>query len=910
MHLSKVSKWLACSPGNFQKNSWIAGILFFLMLSCNALGSNLPLGFVEVKVAGDLDPVSMALAPDGRLFVAEKSGRILIIENGLLKPDPFMIMEVDNFNERGFSGIAIHPDFETQPYVYLYYTVPGANHNRVSRFRAEGDFVVPGSEEILLDLDNLTGPNHNAGALQFGPGGKLYISTGDGTTSSNSQKMTTLLGKILRINDDGTLPDDNPFYEETEGKYRAIYALGFRNPFAMTIQPGTGRIFCGDVGGTKWEEVNEVLPGRNYGWPIIEGKRTWQTPPGNYMDPLYAYSHSSGCAIVGVAFYNPETEMFPGEYAGKFFFSDYCSGKIKMMDPDNGEVQNFASNIDRPLNMLVAPDGTFYYIARGGLAGGSSQANTASNDGTIWRIIYTGNGAPFVSINPQPVLIPIGENARFFTQASGQSPFQYQWQRNGQDIPGATEYEYNFENAMLSDSGAVFRCIISNAEGIDTTLDAMLRVTTSQRPQPVILKPDGGMIYRAGDTLIFEGSATDPEDGELPAANLRWKLDFHHNSHTHPAIGPTPGITGGTFEVSKIGETAPDVWYRFSLTATDESGLTNTAITEIYPKKSVFDIKTIPAGIPFFLEGEEQSTPAAIQSVVGLIREIELPNPYYANDSIYVFRGFTSGQKEAAFDFEVPDENVSFTAIYEAYPTDDGTGLRGYYYDKEPGASHEFEEPYDFTKVDSVINFSWGYNTPNLDTLGQEYYMVKWEGFIKPLFGGPHTFYVTTDDGARLWVGNQLVIDAWLNQPPTEYEGSIGLKAGQYYPLRLEYFQDGGDAAIKLRWSHENIGKSVVPKTQLYPNLPGDLEGLPTFIFSAYPTPVRGKLMVEFGSSFEQNIKLNLLDAAGKVVLNREVKIPAGTTIEVVDLSGFPAGIYFLQAGSGTERQTLKIFKS
>ena len=153
----------------------------------------------------------------------------------------------------------------------MYYTVPDQGHNRVSRFTANGNAAVPGSEMVLLDLDPLFGAHHNAGAMVFGDDGKLYIAVGDGTSGTTPQNLESLLGKILRINKDGSIPTDNPFYEDTYGDYRSIWATGVRNPFAMCVQPGTGRIFITDVGSTDFEELNEILKGKNYGWPIIEG---------------------------------------------------------------------------------------------------------------------------------------------------------------------------------------------------------------------------------------------------------------------------------------------------------------------------------------------------------------------------------------------------------------------------------------------------------------------------------------------------------------------------------------------------------------------------------------------------------------------------------------------------------------
>src|SRR5205085_503575 len=147
--------------------------------------------------------------------------------------------------------------------VYAYYTVPGTTaHNRVSRFTANGDLVQTGSETVLMDLDNLSSAtNHNGGGLHFGKDGKLYIGVGENANGANSQTLSNRLGKLLRINADGSIPTDNPFYNTAQGANRAIWALGLRNPYTFAVQPGTGRLFINDVGASTWEEIDDGVGG-------------------------------------------------------------------------------------------------------------------------------------------------------------------------------------------------------------------------------------------------------------------------------------------------------------------------------------------------------------------------------------------------------------------------------------------------------------------------------------------------------------------------------------------------------------------------------------------------------------------------------------------------------------------------
>jgi glucose/arabinose dehydrogenase len=278
-------------------------------------------------------------------------------------------LSVTSTGERGLLGVAFDPNFSANQFVYLYYTTSTSPiHNRISRFTASGDVAAAGSEVVLADLDNLSSAtNHNGGAIHFGPDGKLYAGVGENANSANAQSLNNRLGKILRINADGTIPTDNPFFNTATGANRAIWARGLRNPYTFGFQPGTGRLFINDVGQSTWEEINDGIAGSNYGWPTCEGACS----PANasFRDPLFQYGHgtssATGCAIVGAAFYNPVVNQFPSNYIGKYFFADLCSGWIRLFDPSTGTASDFAAGISTPVDLKVGPDGCLYYLAQG-----------------------------------------------------------------------------------------------------------------------------------------------------------------------------------------------------------------------------------------------------------------------------------------------------------------------------------------------------------------------------------------------------------------------------------------------------------------------------------------------------------------------------------------------------------------
>lgn len=357
---------------------WVGLALLLSASSAMLSAAALPAGFVETQFGSNLggSPTAMAFAPDGRLFVCLQGGQLRVIKNGALLATPFVSLSVNSSSERGLLGIAFDPNFATNRFVYLYYTTSTAPiHNRISRFTANGDVAMPGSETVLVDLENLSAGNHNGGGIHFGPDGKLYAAIGENAVASNAQTLNNRLGKILRLNSDGTIPADNPFFNAATGANRAIWALGLRNPFTFGFQPGTGRMFINDVGAGTWEEINDGIAGSNYGWPNCEGACAQPNP--NFRDPLFQYGHgnspTTGCAIVGAAFYNPPVNQFPSSFIGKYFFADLCSGWIRVFDPATGTASAFATGISNPVDLRVGPDGCLYYLAQG-------------NNGQVFRV--------------------------------------------------------------------------------------------------------------------------------------------------------------------------------------------------------------------------------------------------------------------------------------------------------------------------------------------------------------------------------------------------------------------------------------------------------------------------------------------------------------------------------------------
>lgn len=446
------------------------------LVACGALSqtaaATLPSGFSETQISGLSNPTAMAIAPDGRIFVCLQGGSLRVIKNGALLPTPFLTVTVDETGERGLLGIAFDPNFATNNFLYLYYTVTSTpRHNRVSRFTADGDVVVNGSEMPILDLESLSATNHNGGAIHFGSDGKLYVATGENAVPSNAQTLSNRLGKILRINSDGSIPTDNPFFNTATGVNRSIWALGLRNPFTFAFQPGTTRMFINDVGQNAWEEINDGIAGSNYGWPNCEGACSPANP--TFRDPLFQYGHGSssttGCAIAGGAFYNPNTVQFGTSYVGKYFFADLCTGWIRLMDPSNNTATGFATGISNPVDLQVSSDGSLYYLARG--------------SSSVFRVQFNGT-PPSITGHPASQTVTQGQPVTFGVTATGSTPLNFQWQRNMTNIAGATSSSYTISSTAMSDDGGKFRCVVTNAFSSATSNEATLTV---QPPPPILL---------------------------------------------------------------------------------------------------------------------------------------------------------------------------------------------------------------------------------------------------------------------------------------------------------------------------------------------------------------------------------------------------------------------------------------
>jgi glucose/arabinose dehydrogenase len=786
------------------KTRSLLSCIFLLAWIGSLSAQTFPAGFSQVKVASILQATAMDIAPDGRIFVCQRDGTINIIKNGTLLSTPFLKLTTDQNGERGVSGITFDPNFNTNHYVYIYYTATTPQiHNRLSRFTANGDVALAGSELALLDAEPVTAVFHNGGGLAFGKDGKLYLSMGEDNKPSNSQDLTTYKGKLLRLNSDGTAPSDNPYYSSGNSITKKIWCKGLRNPYTLCIQPGTGRIFINNVGSDYFEEIHDgTSAGQNFGWPAVEG---YGSDPA-YVNPIFAYPHDAtgqhGCAITGGAFFNPSSTTWPASYTGKYFYMDYCNGWIWYLTPGTTSYTGntvFATGLTtKNLALQLGNDGNLYYLNR-------DEAHAG-----VYKIIYTSNNPPAISSQPSSVTVPEGQPASFTVSATGAMPLSYQWRKNGTNITGATSSTYTIAHTVAGDAGQ-YSVKVTNSYGNTTSTNAVLTVTShNDRPHATILTPAANSTYRAGDVINFSGNATDTEDGTLAASRFEWETEFHHNDHFHPGPYIPPGIKSGSFTIPNTGETSPNVFYRIRLNVTDANGLTDTPFVDIFPLKSNITLNTVPAGLQVTYDGQPKPSPFTTQAVQGMQIGIGVVSPQTSGGHTYTFDHWVQGGS-ASHTVSIGQTDSSYTAVFnESTSTGcsaSGTILR----EKWDNVTGTTVSDIPLTATPGSSGQITIFETPS--NIGDSYGQ-RIRGYICAPESGNYSFWISSDNNSELWlstddtpahkvkiasISGYTAVREWTKYP-SQHSALIHLNAGQRYYIEALHKEGGRSDNLAVGW--------------------------------------------------------------------------------------------------------------
>lgn len=889
------------TPSFLIQRCWILVMsIELLLVGSSSIHAQLPAGFIRERLASGLNPTSMVIAPDGRIFITEKNGLIRILRDDILLEDPFLEIEVDDANERGLGHMVLHPDFETNGYLYVFYAVPGLKHNRISRFTAIGDKVIPGSEKIIMELDVMSADIHNGGDMVFGFDGYLYVATGDGGQNWKGEDLGSTNGKVLRMDDEGNAVPDNPWYTFNYLRAKYVYAYGFRNPFTITQHPLTGAIYANDVGYSKFEEINHVERGAFYGWPRLEGPRINEEVPAEYQDPLFAYAHTEFyCCIVGSAIYQPSFNQFPEQYVGKYFYSDYCSGHMRVLNLDSGQDEGlFITDGDRVIDIDVSAQGSLYYLERKGIGDGSQEDNTSTQDGTLWKITYTGSGSPFISLQPESKLLAEGEDITFHVTASGLMPLLYTWYVDNEVVLEGDQSSYHIAGVTVSQDSTSVHVRVSNGLGQVESDTVLLRVTSNHRPIAQIQTPAEEGTYSAGTILQFSGLGLDEEDGLLPDSAMSWRIDFHHGTHAHPAMSWVSGISNGTYSIGSTGETSDNVWFRIYLKVTDSQGLSNISHRDVHPQLGKINVHTQPEGLGIHLDGSLTKAPFQVQGVRGISRFLSPPRKQVKGDSIYFFRQWTDGSHDLNREVKAAEQDQVFTAVFDGDLKGIGYGLTATYYD-----NLDFEGTPVGTRVDSVIDHNYFSGAP-FPGMPEDFFSVQWDGYIQPIRSGPYVITVFSDDGVELEVDGLTLIQDWEvgfhNLSDTLY-----LESGMLYPIRLKLQEHEFSSQIRLRWSTPDFDEEIVPSAQLYP---ADYLSTPTASGIIAVESISPENLRIYTESYKAStMEFSIYDVGGHVWSFSKEELPAAKNILNIKTDFLPPGSYYFKGVDSVSQETFMI---
>jgi glucose/arabinose dehydrogenase/chitodextrinase len=614
----------------------------------------------------------MVFLPDGRMLVTELPGTIKVLSAPFTSVSPTPFLQLANVGGSGYAAlqqgifsITLDPNFATNHFYYIFYTMRSPNRDRLSRFTANStlDGTSLATEFVLYQDPQDANTEHHGGAIMFGNDGKIYFTTGEHFTATDAQLLTNPRGKIHRINPDGTIPTDNPFYDGAGPNVDSIWAYGLRNPYRAYYDAPTGRMYIGDVGGndasTAKEEINLGQAGANYGWPNSEG-----TCSGT-CNPLYWYAHNGRDAAVTAGFVYHGAQ-FPSSYQGSFFFADYAQNWIKRLTFDaTGKVNgvfNFEpldGTADGPYGDIVylteGPDGALYYLDLG-----YSDTSGTFGISKIRRIRYLSNNlAPTAVLSGTPTNGPAPLSVTFSSAGSvdpeGQ-PLTYSWTFGD----GTTSTAANPTHTYPVTGPYTVRLSVS--DGVNTTVSSPLTISVGTLPTATILAPTDGTTFVAGDVITFSGDANDAVDGSLPASAYTWTIDFLHDGHVHPGAAQS-GIKSGTFGIPTTGhDFSGNTRYRITLTVVNSSGLATSTYVTIWPVKVNLNFTTSPSGLTLYVDGIAKSTPFVLDTVPGFVHTIDARDQASGSSS-YHFASWSDGGAQL-HNLVVPTTGQSYSATY------------------------------------------------------------------------------------------------------------------------------------------------------------------------------------------------------------------------------------------------------
>ncbi|MDZ7639602.1 MAG: PQQ-dependent sugar dehydrogenase [Bryobacterales bacterium] len=705
----------------------IRSALRSLLLALTALAStnaqpSLPAGFSDTLVASVGSPTALVFLPDGRMLITTQSGTVRIFDGTTLLSAPALSLgnRVCSNSERGLLGIAVDPGFAANRHIYLFYTFRnngscgtgsiGNPWNRVSRFTFSDSNTIPlDSEQVLIDGIWSYGGNHNAGDLEVGSDGMLYVSTGDGGNdyggsgsggaNDAARERHHLLGKILRINLDGSVPSGNPFTGANTGRCNTgalppgqicqeIFAWGLRNPFRFAFDPNSSgtRFFINDVGQGAWEEINQGQSGADYGWNTREGfcanGSTTSCPPSSptpvgMTEPVFAYRHgpslpgtqTGACrSITGGAFV--PNGAWPPEYDGAYLFSDFVCGSIFALRQNGASatVTDFVRDLGNSsaVHLRFGPLGSGQALYYTTYAGGGQVRRVAPAAAT--------NLPPTATISAVPTSGPTPLQVSFSAAGSGDpnpgDTLSYIW-NFGDSSPEQTTTGVTVAHTYLLSGIYTATVRARDNQGAFSQPATAMITAGNQAPQLTMTAPAAGFTYAVGTTVTLTASAIDPEQGALPPSAISWRVVLHHDQHTHPFLGPLTG-NNLTFQAPAPEDlaAASNSYLEVIVRATDGSGAFTEVTRDIQPRKVSLSFQTEPAGLNLLVNNETFSGGVTVTSWENFVLSVS-PPAQSRNGITYDFDAWLDGAPRNRA-ITTPAAPASYTARFRDVSTGGG----------------------------------------------------------------------------------------------------------------------------------------------------------------------------------------------------------------------------------------------
>ena len=640
----------------------------------------LPAGFHKELVSTAMEqPTSMVFLPDGKLLIAQKTGEIIIgnpQQPAPVSTQPYLTLtNIFTDGEHGLVDIAIDPNFAINGYFYVYYTQNFSSTqqknsiNTLSRF--QHNFATNqsslASETVLWENPV---PNasccHMGGSIIVNNDGTIFLTVGDDFDLTQPQDLSKAGGKVIRINSDGSIPNDNPFVG-TPGAMPEIYAYGMRNPFRASKDPVSGHVYIGEVGGnnkqTSWEDIHLLEKGANFGWPGCGEGGGGRNSDGScvdpsYADPIFTYPHNGGkAAVMGGVRYRGS--QFPSSHQGAYFYGDYSRRWIRYLTFNaQGNVLNsfdFDNDAGLVLKILEGPDGSLYYLNVGFGQG------TSIGGGALHRYVYnTGNQSPVIeaiAANPTSGNAPLSVNFTSTVTDQEGDPIAYAWSFGD----GATSTQANPSHTYTANG--IYHATLVVSDGNSSISSNPIKVSVGNAPTVSITAPVGGSTFRGGDVINFQ--AVGQDDDPLDESSYRWSFAFYHNGVNHPRFEPVQASQGSfVVPVNNHVDFSGNTGYVLTVEVTDQDGLTTSEAVQIWSDKSDLTLTTNPVGIPLLFDGLPIATPFTIGELINFQHTIDVGSTTKCVDGTeYQFTGWSDGGA-ARHVIATPENNTTITANF------------------------------------------------------------------------------------------------------------------------------------------------------------------------------------------------------------------------------------------------------